>query len=66
MDKPRCHNCEFFTERKFVKSDTDTFGRWCDGFCSKDKQYTWFFNTCKKHEWKGGHNVFNGERGRVP
>ena len=49
MDKPRCHNCKFFT---------DTFGRWCDGFCSKDKQYTWFFNTCEKHEWKGGQHGF--------
>ena len=57
-DKPRCHNCKSFTERKYVKSDTDTFGRWCDGYCSKDKQYTWLFNTCDKHEWKDGQHGF--------
>ena len=50
MDKPRCHNCKSFTERKFVKSDSDTYGRWCDGFCSYKERYTWFYNGCDN--WK--------------
>lgn len=58
MEMRNCKNCKFFTERKFVKSDADTYGRWCDGYCSEDKQYTWFYNGCKKHEWKDGQHGF--------
>lgn len=54
MDEPRCRNCQWFTKKVFDKNPADTFGRWCDGYCHKDKQYTWFFNGCEKHEWKYG------------
>lgn len=56
MNKPHCENCAYFQERKFVKSPADTYGRWCDGFCSQKKRYTWFYNGCDKHEPKGGQN----------
>lgn len=54
MDKPHCENCAYFQERKFVKNPADTYGRWCDGFCSKKRQYTWFYNKCDEHNYKGG------------
>ena len=56
MNKKICKYCAYFKERKFVKSPADTYGRWCDGFCSNKKRYTWFYNGCGKHEEKGGQN----------
>ena len=50
MNKPHCENCAYFQERKLVKNPADTYGRWCDGFCSKKRRYTWFFNKCDNHK----------------
>ena len=50
MNRKICKYCAYFKERKFVKSPADTYGRWCDGFCSQKKRYTWFYNGCDS--WK--------------
>lgn len=54
MNKKICKYCAYFKERKFVKSPADTYGRWCDGFCSQKKRYTWFYNGCDN--WKEKHD----------
>lgn len=65
MNRKICKYCDYFKERKFVKSPADTYGRWCDGFCSQKERYTWFYNGCDKHEERHDEQSMARVEGRV-